>query len=69
MGKPDWGDAPKWAKWLAQDADGEWFWWKAKPRPGGADKFWVPVKFSGPFTRAMRGAQNPDWAETLERRP
>ena len=29
--KPDWKDAPKWAKWLAQDSDAWWFWYEHKP--------------------------------------
>lgn len=34
--KPDWKDAPEWAKWLAMDEDGEWFWFENKPeREGG----------------------------------
>jgi hypothetical protein len=30
--KPDWKDAPEWAKWLAMDYDGAWFWYADKPR-------------------------------------
>ena len=26
--KPDWEDAPDWANWLAQDMDGEWYWYE-----------------------------------------
>ncbi len=29
--RPHWKDAPQWAQWLAQDADGEWFWWESMP--------------------------------------
>jgi len=30
---PSWKDAPDWANWLAQDSDGEWFWFEDKPTP------------------------------------
>ena len=29
--KPDWKDAPEWAKFLAQDKDGSWYWFEKKP--------------------------------------
>jgi len=31
VSKPHWIDAPAWAEWLAQDSDGEWFWWESMP--------------------------------------
>lgn len=30
--KPDWKDAPEWAKWLAMDADGHWYWFEGEPK-------------------------------------
>lgn len=30
----DWSGAPRWAKYLAQDADGEWFWYANEPELG-----------------------------------
>ena len=29
--KPDWKDAPEWAKWLARDNDGWWNWYSGEP--------------------------------------
>ena len=29
--KPNWKDAPEWAKFLAMDEDGEWHWYQYKP--------------------------------------
>lgn len=29
---PNWGEAPKWAKYLAQDGDGIWRWHDRKPK-------------------------------------
>lgn len=29
---PDWKDSPRWANWLTQDKNGEWFWWELEPK-------------------------------------
>ena len=29
--RPQWKDAPKWAKWLALDDCGQWRWYEKKP--------------------------------------
>lgn len=29
--KPDWKDSPEWAQWLAQDSDGDWYWYELEP--------------------------------------
>src|SRR6056297_3729034 len=29
--KPSWDDAPDWANWLAQDDEGQWFWYQHCP--------------------------------------
>lgn len=29
--KPDWKDAPEWAQYLAQDLDGNWYWFSDEP--------------------------------------
>lgn len=34
MNKPNWEDAPKWANWLAMDANGTWWWYEAEPYIG-----------------------------------
>ena len=31
MNKPNWKYAPKWAMYTAQDIDGDWYWYVAKP--------------------------------------
>ena len=33
--KPDWKDAPEWAKWLSMDGDGKWGWYENEPACGG----------------------------------
>lgn len=37
--KPDWKDAPGWARWLACDTDGEWWWFQLEPEID-EDGFW-----------------------------
>jgi hypothetical protein len=58
--KPDWKDAPAWAKWLAMDNDGTWFWYAEKPTLLSA--FWnSAAKFE--FASAS------EWDNSLEARP
>lgn len=75
MSKPTWTFAPKWAMFLAQDADGSWFWWSREPIvTGGDEDFWMPHK-PAPAIRfdRVRGlgrpTENPEWTTTLESRP
>lgn len=63
--KPNWEDAPEWAQWLAQDANGQWYWYSTRPiRHKGA---WFNghdlSRFAGDWMR------NKKWYDTLERRP
>jgi hypothetical protein len=30
--RPQWKDAPKWAKWLALNDSGYWYWFSQKPK-------------------------------------
>ena len=64
--KPDWKDAPDWARYLAQDKSGAWNWYQDIPLVDDEESEWLtstatrvkiaPVKFL-------------DWRETLEQRP
>lgn len=36
MNKPKWNDAPDWARWLAMDSNGQWFWYELAPFWRGA---------------------------------
>lgn len=61
--KPDWKDAPPWARWLAMDEDGEWFWYEKEPAEIG----WM---FGSDGGRMECAAIDPDdWRKTLEQRP
>jgi hypothetical protein len=68
MSKPSWRDAPSWAQWLAQDSDGEWFWYSEKPSLIPFKAGWVPV--IGSFCQWARKTPNyQPFTDTLEHRP
>ena len=64
-GKPSWNDAPEWAEWLAQDEDGEWYWFGCEPYT--KDCTWVMD--DGRASKAGFSEVDGDWSNTLERRP
>lgn len=65
MYKPSWEDAPEWAKYLAMDEDGEWFWYETKPIIG--TYMWNDRP--GRYREANPINQEVDWKTTLEARP
>ena len=72
MSKPDWSKAPSWSKYLAQDKDGQWFWWENEPTTRPSIDFWMPgYDVRGAVGRAssMTDEQYENWKETLEQRP
>lgn len=62
--KPDWKDAPEWAKWLAMDSNGVWVRHKLKP-----------VRLSGNWLSGSRtelvciSKDFENWKDSLEARP
>lgn len=71
--KPSWKGAPEWARWLAQDEDGEWKWLGSNP-----SKYidgWTANKLSrckkvGAYGAVIeKGTILCDWRDTLEKRP
>lgn len=60
--KPDWKDAPEWARWLAMNDDGVWHWYENAP-----ELFWLAWSV-GDGKVAIAG-RNRDWDLTLEQRP
>lgn len=60
--KPKWEDAPEWAKFLAMDADGIWFWYENRPFLGSG-------RFMNNGGLAEWARFSPDWPSTLESRP
>lgn len=71
--KPSWDDAPEWAEWLAQDYDGDWWWYECPIEVDDLDEEeWVEEHgVDGRLVRATSGAHpnGHDWRETLEQRP
>jgi hypothetical protein len=68
--KPNWNDAPEWARWLACDEDGNWFWYEEKPEIKSDEYGWsvldsVLFEYAG-CTEAFI-CEN--WEEALEARP
>jgi len=61
--KPQWKDAPDWANWLAQDYNGQWFWYENEPIMKNIQ--WWPA--NGAVDSST--PDNPNWQETLEERP
>ena len=59
--KPDWKDAPEWANWLAQDHNGEWYWYEFQPNYYNSR--WYPTK------GRVRKVNITDWEYSLEERP
>ena len=65
--KPDWDDAPEWARFLAQDSDGEWFWYENEPRLQNAYSASWDNHLGGMVQNAT--ADSAFWRDTLEQRP
>jgi hypothetical protein len=68
---PPWSEAPDWAMWLGQQPEGDWYAFSHKPTQlssgftYGAN--WVDLnKFA---LLISKGLPNPNWRETLEKRP
>lgn len=64
---PSWDEAPKWAQWLAMDADGSWTWFDRKPFPVEmfSKGLWMTAPNEGIFSEA-----NIDrWQNVLQERP
>lgn len=63
--KPSWDEAPEWAKWLAMDADGDWYWYLNEPKVEyPSDDYWTNF---GPYAKAGYTPNLLD--QTLEKRP
>lgn len=64
---PHWDDAPEWAQWLAQNDDGNWYWFEHEPGPV-AFGFWMDSGF-GQDSWARKTPCYRNWNQTLEARP
>lgn len=61
--KPDWKDAPEWAKYLAQNEDGRWFWYEENPQ------LYFDLWWSNEGRKAFAGDPLKGWGESKEERP
>lgn len=64
---PDWSQAPEGWDWLAQDADGRWFWYRTEPQLFWAGGLWRANSRNQQL--AGQGAAHDGWADSLQRRP
>lgn len=64
---PDWNKAPEGFNWLAQDADGKWYWYKTEPVLGVGGGIWRSNSRNQQF--AAEGQANLDWFESMQTRP
>ena len=68
--KINWDNAPKWAYWAAQDADGEWWWYEGKPYIGEKDELWL-YDYAPSYDADLmcQTEPNPNWRDTLTEKP
>lgn len=64
---PSWDEAPEWANWLAQDADGEWGWFEKQPLVDLGVECWSNNR--GDYAEAGCYSPPKDFAKTLQERP
>lgn len=64
--KPNWNNAPEWAKYLAMDSSGEWWWYENEPLQSIDNQRW----YSALGGRAEIAELNNEsvWLDTLESR-
>lgn len=72
--KPDWKDAPSWARWLACNFHGHWVWFSHKPRAMLKTNSWKVLDLLN-HDAISAGLQYSEslpyrrWKESLEKRP
>jgi hypothetical protein len=64
--KPQWENAPEWAKWLASDEDGDWYWYEDRPSWGMSDWFMEGI---GDGYRQQEAGKAYEMCGHLEHRP
>ena len=63
--RPAWKDAPEWARWLAMDEDGSWWWYAERPvKDASWGKFRNEVE--GSLGQKARYSEEFDWQLSLE---
>ena len=64
MEKPSWSEAPKWAMYLAQNDDGQWWWYEKKPSVSRSMGYYF-AENGGEYEEATCEL---DWGNSLESR-
>jgi len=68
--RPDWNNAPPWAKWWAVDSNGFGYWYEAKPSISFNCKYWWEKTICGRFENSGDKFESGDgWEESLQERP
>lgn len=62
--KPSWSEAPKWAMWLAQNEDGQWWWYESEPEISHNMGYYFVDD-----GRSLEATCAEDWDDSLEKRP
>ena len=66
MNKPNWEDAPRWAKYLAMDEENSWYWYEYTPEFRHSIGVWAGT---GMTSLAEAGDDRVRAVNTLEVRP
>lgn len=66
INEPDDEDAPEWARWKAQDADGDWFWFQFEPERGSDQWGFDCGLDSHCFANDGEYPAGHDWRKTLK---
>lgn len=65
----DWSKAPEWARYVARDESGKWWWHSAKPQRN--EREWMP-RFMSEYWSLIERADiecNTHWIDSLTQRP
>ena len=65
MNKPSWSNAPSWARFLAQNDDGQWFWYERRPSISLTMGYFF-AENGGEYEEAGYAS---NWENSLEKKP
>ena len=68
---PPWSEAPPWAKYMAQQPEGDWYVFSHKPfKTRNGFSYGAEWAACGKFSfHIAKGKQNQKWQDTLQERP
>jgi len=66
----EWAALPAWAKWVAQDSDGRWFYFASPVAPWMTEIEWVdPRQVYARIPEGYEPKWEGDWKDSLVKRP